>query len=295
MRVVKLFASLLVVLLTCLSAQARDPSIPEYFIGRDLRATIPSGTYSGLANPNFNRLTFLYAHTYTDTPSNNHYHSKSTYTYFGPNLGAGTAVQPFNGTATGEPRNYLPEGAFGNSPRLQLLPGSGVFSGKLISGLTPGVDFADLQMRSVDWLAGEPSGSPKAILFNSGGSTPPGRWTGSMAGSILSLVLVGKSPDTFVADQLGATILSNVGDSYLLGSGGASPDFTPVFFTTDPTPRDLFLEFKLVDSGTGNAGGPWMESGVFRFNLVVPEPASLGLLGPVVFGLLRRRRGTRSH
>ena len=95
----------------------------SYYIGIDDLPTIATGTYAGLANPNFNHLTFLYAHTYPDTPASNHYHSKSIFTYTGPNLGAGTAV--INSAS-----NYVPEGAL---PPIKLSLGTGLYGGKLIS------------------------------------------------------------------------------------------------------------------------------------------------------------------
>lgn len=269
----------------------------EYYIGRDIRETIPTGIYAGLANPNFGRLTFLYAHTYEDTPNINHYHSKSTYTYFGPNLGGATAVQPFNGTPSGEPRNYLPEGAL---PPLLLKRGKGAFAGHYISGLTPGVEYADLRMKSVDALAGFGDGTPENFLWRSGGAPSPGRWTGSMAGSQLSLVLVGRSEGISVLDALGKPILTDLGDTHFLGDGGESLDFTPVFAAQKLGLH--YLEFRLVDQGIGNSGGAWGESGIFRFNVraVVPEPSSVVLVGAglgclIVVATWRRARLRRAR
>jgi len=277
-------------------AMAHDPQFAQYYIGRDVRQTVPTGTYANLPNPNFNRLTLLFAHTYTATPDINHYHSKSTYSYFGPNLGAATTVQPFNGNAAGLPSaNFLPEGGtLGNSPRLQLLPGSGAFAGKFISGLagllTPhDEDFGKLELKSVDTLASFAPGSPGNVLFVSGGAAPANRWTGSMAGSNLTLVLVSISSGLSVADLSGATVLSSPGDSVALGDGGAGLGFIPVLQTLSGNLANHSVTFKIVDSGTGNAGAPWLESGQFVINAVVPEPAALGLLAPLAVMLLRRR------
>ncbi len=272
-------------MLSSSAAMAWDPQFAEYYVGRDLRTTIPSGVYAGLPNPNFNRITFLYAHTYIATPESNHYHGKSTFTYFGPNLGPDTAVQPFNGTATGEPRNYLPEGPFGSSPRLQLLPGSGVFAGKWVSGLDPDEDFGRITIKSVDSLAGAPTGSPTQVLFDSSG----GRWNGLIAGSVLTLELVAISPGLSVANTVGSILMTTPGDQVLMGGGDASLSFTPVFVTEIGHQADLFATFRILDTGTGNAGGPFGASGQFTFNLVVPEPATLGLLAPLGAALLRRR------
>ncbi|MFN4243778.1 MAG: all3515 family Zur-repressed PEP-CTERM protein [Tepidisphaerales bacterium] len=266
---------------------AYDPQFAEYYIGRDLRTTIPTGTYAGLPNPNFNRITFLYAHTYVDTPSNNHYHGKSNFTYVGPNLGAATAVQPFNGSAAGVPANFLPEGVFGNSPRLQLLPGSGVFAGKWVSGLDPDENFGRLTIRSVDALVAPASvpNSPAAILFNSS----QGRWNGLIGGSNLTLHLVDISPGLGVADPSGNVLMTTPGDSVVLGNPDADFSFTPVFFTTSGLQANHFAVFRITDNGTANGGLPFPESGQFQFNLVVPEPAALGLLAPLGVLLTRRR------
>lgn len=267
------------------AAFAWDPQFAEYYIGRDLRTTIPTGVYAGLPNPNFNRITFLYAHTYPTTPEINHYHSKSTYTYVGPNLGENTAVQPFNGSATGIPGNFLPEGPFGSSPRLKLLPGTGVFAGQWVSGQDPDENFGRLTIKSVDSLAGAPSGSPTQILFDSSG----GRWNGLIAGSLLTLELVAISPGLRVANTAGATLMTQPGDQVFLGGGDASLSFTPVFTTASGVQADHFATFKIIDTGTGNAGAAFGESGQFTFNLVVPEPAALGLLAPLGILLMRRR------
>jgi hypothetical protein len=272
------------------SAMARDPQFAEYYIGRDLRTTIPSGTYEGLANPNFNRITFLYAHSFTEAPATNHYHAKSPYTYFGSNLGASTTVQPYNGNAAGLPTgNFLPEGAFGNSPRLQLLPGSGAFAGKWISGLA-GQGFGDLNIKSVDSLAAVAGTNSAAnTLFRSGGTTPVNRWTGSMAGTNLTLELVNITPGFEVANTDGTTILDSAGDQIALGSGGINLDFTPVFVATSSTFADYSATFKLIDTSSANGGNAFGESGQFVFNSVVPEPTSLALIGIAGVALLRRR------
>jgi hypothetical protein len=56
---------------TLTSARAE---IIEYYVGVDTRAIWPSGIYASQPNPNHNRLTFLYAHGFAQTPFNNHYH-----------------------------------------------------------------------------------------------------------------------------------------------------------------------------------------------------------------------------
>lgn len=260
-------------------AADRDFSMAEYYIGRDLRETIPSGTYAGLPNPNYNRLTWLYAHTYASTPNSNHYHAKSVYTYSGP------AASPDVVVSTG---NFMPE----DGSRIQLLPGSGVFAGKWISGLNSNLDFHDLTIKPVDTLAGFASGSGQDILYRSGGTTPVGRWTGSLAGADISLVLTAITPGLSIVDGSGNPLAVNVGDSISLGAGSLV-DFTPIFLTETGTQANYSATFKLVDGGTGNNGGPWLESGAMSYNVVVPEPGVMGLLVPMagMLGLRRRETG----
>jgi hypothetical protein len=78
------FALLVVSVLSTVSRA----EIAEYYIGRDQRPTMVGGAYNGLANPNLNRMTMLYAHTYPEPGPGvvndwtvNHYHSKGAYSY----------------------------------------------------------------------------------------------------------------------------------------------------------------------------------------------------------------------
>src|SRR5687768_6377960 len=82
----------------------------SYFIGIDGLPTISGGTYDGLPNPNYQRLTFLWGHPSEEAPASSHYHSKGIYRYIGPNLGAATA-------ATFTISDYVPEGTL---PPLRL-------------------------------------------------------------------------------------------------------------------------------------------------------------------------------
>ncbi|HMP16691.1 MAG TPA: all3515 family Zur-repressed PEP-CTERM protein [Gemmatales bacterium] len=258
------FISLVLLTPSLLQAQ-----FAEYYIGRDSLQILPTGPYAGLPNPNFNRITFLYAHTYTDNPSSNHYHSKGTYSYTGPNLGNDTAVNPFN------PSNFLPEGA---RPPLKLGEGSGVFAGKHISGLTPGVAFSNLEMRSVDSLSSAAPGSPENILFVSSNN----RWSGLMTDTNLHLRVISLSNGLSIADSAGNTILAAAGDTFDLGSG-SSLNFTPIFVADPniaPIGTNLSARLSVFDSGTGNNGNPWLDGGEFVFNFQVasvPEPGSIAL------------------
>ena len=57
-----------------------DAPTDIYIIGVDSLTTLTSGTYAGLPNPNYGRLTFLYAHY---TPGTEHFHSIGAWSYSG--------------------------------------------------------------------------------------------------------------------------------------------------------------------------------------------------------------------
>jgi hypothetical protein len=286
-----LIAGLLIAWFCSLHPQEVSAELFQYYVGRDTRATNVGGAYNGLANPNYNRLTFLYAHTYPATPNINHYHSKGAYSYTGTNLGAATAVNDFNGTFGVS--NLLPESPLVND--IQLRPGSGLFSGYLISGLNPGASFNNLRIRSVDSLDGFPPESGEDYLHHSSGS----RWSGSMAGSNISLQLLTIDSGLSILDAVGNSIFSSPGDILNLGNG-STIDFTPIFAVNNTAffGQEFNATFKLIDSGTGNSGGPWLESGRFQFQVTaVPEPSSLAFLGTFGLGLanFRRRRHSCVH
>jgi hypothetical protein len=164
-----------------------------------------------------------------------------------------------------------------------------MFAGQYVSGMTPGVTFSNLEFRSVNSLASFAAGTPEAILFNSSG----GRWAGLLDGTMLSLELLSVSSGLRVTDANGNDILVNPGDQWNLGEGNAGFSFTPTFVANTLGPHSA--RFRILDRGTGNAGGPWLQSGEFEFRFnAVPEPSSvilLGLgLGAVGLAAYRRRR-----
>lgn len=247
----------------------------EYYVGRDARPTVIGGAYDGLPNPNFDRLTLLYAHTYSATPANNHYHGKSNYSYRGPNLGAATLVAPTNGNTAGVPSNFVPEGTFGSSTRIELLPSGGSF----VSGLTPSIEFADLRLQATDSLASFDATSSEGILFRAGGSPTPGRYTPTVAGANVSLVVVGITPGLIFAGTL-----DSVGDTLNIGTLSSNFEFAPT--ATASTLGDYSIEVRLVDTS-----GTYLDSGSFAYNFVaIPEPSALSLVAASAVALLARRR-----
>lgn len=246
-------------------------AIASYIIGVDGLATLPSGTYAGLANPNYQRLTLLYAHTYPDNPASNHYHSKSTQIYTGPNLGVDTAV-------TTTANNFLPEGA---APPLRLSAGGGAYVGLLTVNPDPGNRFSLLTIEDTGKLTGFTVGSPEDILLNSSG----GRWSGSMEGADVHMMLVSASPGLNFGSMVNplADPFSDPDGAHL--SDSFSFTLRP-WMAADAAPGIYTARFQLADEE-----GVFGDSGEFEFRFeVVPEPsvALLGALGGL--GLLRRRR-----
>ncbi|WP_165248701.1 all3515 family Zur-repressed PEP-CTERM protein [Paludisphaera soli] len=252
------------------AASSTRADMVNYYIGVDSLATIASGTYAGLANPNAGRLTLLYNH-------GDHYHSKGIFVYTGPNVGVDTEVRI-------SPSNYLPEGS---APPFALTPGSGVFAGMLVSGQTPDVEGSDIRFGSVDALMGFPADAEETILLNSSG----GRWNGSIAQADLVIELVGATAGLSILDASGHSLFG-AGSTLALGLGVASLDFAPIFAAA--APGDYVASFRLRD-----LSGTFGDSGVFeyRFNAAVPEPGSLALsaIGGLVVSALALRNRLRTR
>lgn len=263
-----LAATVLVTLLAC----PADAAFVSYYVGMDGLATIASGTYAGLSNPNYNRLTFLYAHVYPESPASNHYHSKGIQIYSGPNLGEGATV---TGTSSS---NYVPEGTL---PPLNLsFSSGGLYNGKLISAVESGNAFSALTLEDTGMLVGSAPGSGESVLFNSSG----GRWNGPLTGADVHLELVSLTSGLNVGNTTTLNLFLNPGDNLHLDE---SFSFTPLFWTdANAAPGVYTAQFKLTDES-----GTFGDSGAFeyRFN-VVPEPSSalFGAFGALA--LLRRRR-----
>lgn len=261
--------------LALVTGAAAHADFLNYYIGRDQRTTIPSGTYAGLPNPNFNRLTFLYAHTYVDNPANNHYHGIGVYSYSGPS--DEPVVVPTSGG------NRIPE-VYTQLPPLVLVPGTGPFEGLLVSGNTTYSTseqvYGNLQTASVQALAGYEAGTPQAILFHSTG----GRWSGTLTGSDVELELVSKSGGLQIGTEAQPNLLNLPGDRISLGSGNEI-DFTPLFWVSGDAPLgDYSAAFKLVDTA-----GVLGDSGIFNIDFrVIPEPSAVLLLTLGIAALRRR-------
>ena len=280
----KLFRCLsLVAVATGLFASAVHAQLINYHVGRDNLQTLISGTYSGLANPNYQRLTFLrFNNLEVSDPATSHWHAIGTYIYTGP--AATPTIPSTNGN------NRIPETFTGFAP-LPLLPGSGIFAGKLVSGIpnaTPqSQDHYDrLEMRPVQELASGPVGSTENFLYNSSG----GRWNQPLGGGAkISLELLSHSPGLKIATQTGTQILINDLDLFEIGQGD-DWSFTPVFWTDgSAAPGTYSAQFRLVDGS-----GTYLPSGSFNLDFaVVPEPGPLTLIAvALTAAAIGRRRSS---
>lgn len=248
----------------------------EFYVGIDGREILPSGTYRGLPNPNFGRLSFLYAHGYKFVPglapvgensfANNHYHVIGGYSYSGP-----TNAPVVNPTSA---NNRIPEVST-RRPPLTLVPGTGLYAGKLVSAKTA-EHYSDLRMRSTQDLNRPDKygpGSPEWIMFHSSGGTRTNR----LDGAVVALELVEKTPGLNIGTPDQLHVLINPGDRHVLGEGNTL-EFQPVFWVEGDSPVGTYsASFKLVDMNTEGGRTPFPESGIFHLDFRVAPPPSLAI------------------
>ncbi|MDD2762297.1 MAG: all3515 family Zur-repressed PEP-CTERM protein [Methylomonas sp.] len=249
------------------SAYARTSELAGYYIGIDGRATIPSGTYAGLADPNFANLTLLFNHGI-------HYHGMGTYVY------SGAAASPtINDTNA---NNRLPEMSSLEAPLSLSLGSGGLYSGKLTSQNSSS-EYGNLTFALVDTLAGHEVGSAEEILFNSSTN----RWATLLGNTSIGLQLISATPGLFIGDQHNINLFAN---SDTINLDNALEDvFAPIFWTASNASAGTYTaEFRLV--GLNNAS---INSGRFYFDftpVAVPVPAAAWLFASGLFGLVGLKR-----
>lgn len=248
-----------------------DHDYEHFYIGVDGFDRLRTGTYAGLENPNYNRLTFLFSHVEED-PTTNHFHGIGTYSY------SGSVDNPIIDSTNSN--NRIPE-PYTGLPPLTLQPGTGTYAERLVSMPTEN-EYSNLKMAPVASLQTEDDPGAQ-YLFNSSS----GRWNNPLGDAVIGLELVSISNGLNIANEQGTNILTQVGDVYTIGSEDAFA-FTPTFWTDAASPAGTYsAKFRLQELGTTNDRLAFGESGTFTLDFqveAVPEPSTF--LGLGVFGLL---------
>ncbi len=251
-------------------------------IGIDGLETLNSGIYSGLPNPNYQRISLLFPHQHQPVEIS-HFHALGIYSY------TGAADNPtILSTST---NNQLPETRF-NLPPIPLFPGSGVFAGQKISQKTDSHIYSDLKIRPVAHLTEDISNPYVNAIYNTGN----GRWNSLLGDeATIALQLVSITPGLNVANSEGVNLFNAVDDTYTIGNGDYF-SFTPVFSVDNNAPLATYsATFRFLDVNTNNNRIPLQSSGTFTLNFqqaTIPESSSvlgIGIFGAIAF-LTRRRQ-----
>jgi hypothetical protein len=230
----------------------------DYFVAVDNLETLTSGTFEGLPNPNFGRLTLLVAHRFSEDPTRNHFHAIGAYTYASLEGGPPFVISTSS-------NNRIPEISTGFLP-LTLQPGTGLHRQHLVS-MPTGSDYSNLRIASIQSLAALPPDSPDGILFGSSG----GRWASPLDGAQVALQRVSLTPELHASDEHGRPILLR--RLHELGDGRTLEMF-PTYWTHRAARVGTYsATLKLVDlrPGEEHLG----DSGRFTFDFRVPKAGDL--------------------
>ncbi|PSB27381.1 all3515 family Zur-repressed PEP-CTERM protein [Chlorogloea sp. CCALA 695] len=270
-------ASNQVAIATSEPAHTHDSDYEHFYIGVDGFDLLQSGDYAGLDNPNSDRLTFLYSHVEED-PTTNHFHGIGSYSY------SGAVDSPtINSTNI---NNRIPE-TYTGLPPITLQLGTGIYADKLVSTSTE-EEYSNLTIEAVSSLqSNEDIGAH--YLFNSSN----GRWSESLANAMPALELVSITDGLNIADEQGLNILTQVGETYTMGSGD-DISFTPTFWTdTSASAGTYSASFRLLNLSNANESS-FRDSGTFNLDFqVTPVPEPSAFLGVGAFALLALFRKNR--
>jgi hypothetical protein len=245
-------------------AEASDEeALTDYFVAVDNLETLTSGTFAGLPNPNFGRLTLLVAHRSPDEPEDSHFHAIGAASYVNVEGGGQAVIE----TST---NNRIPEISTGQLP-LQLLPRSLVDkrakgNASLVSHPTE-TEYSHLEIESIQVLNAFPPDSPEGLLFRSSN----GRWTKPLDGAVVALQPISVTPGLRIANEAGKEIPP--AGVYELGEGNTF-SFFPTYSTTQKANVGTYsATFKLVDARS--TGTPLQESGRFTFDFRVARAGDI--------------------
>lgn len=270
----------LVLLASVFLTTGAHAEIRTYYVGRDGAEVLTFGIYQGKPNPNFGRLNFLIAHPNLENVFNNHYHGIGSWSF------TGSAENPVESPTNAN--NRIPE-TYTGQPGLTLVPGDGLYAGKLVSAKTE-EHYSDLTIQSVHNLlkhqAGDQVhefgwGSGEYTMFHSSG----GSRTASLEGTIVAMELVEISDGLHIGSSTELDVLNAPGDRVILGDGQTF-SWTPVVWAeADTAPGTLSFSFKLVDVGNSDGHTPLLESGTAHMDFRVPSEAEIQIEATVTLSM----------
>jgi hypothetical protein len=168
-----------------------EAPLTDFFVAVDNLETFTTGTFAGLPNPNFGRLTLLVAHRSPDEPEDSHFHAIGAVSYASLEGGGQKIIE----TST---NNRIPEIHTGQLP-LQLL------SRSLLDQRAKGnafflshpteTEYSHLKIESIQVLQDFDPTSAEGLLFHSSG----GRWTAPLDGAIVALQPISVTPGLHIA------------------------------------------------------------------------------------------------
>lgn len=260
-------------------AQTSHADHHHLMVGVDKAEILNRGTYVGLPNPNYNRLSLLFPHQHEPVESSG-FHGIGVYGY------TGLVDSPIVSTST---NNQLPETWY-DQLTLPLVTGTGVFEGKKITLKTDEHMYSDLKTKPVAHLEEDLDDTYVNAIYHSGGD----RWNSLLGDeTTIALELVSITEGLGVANSLGEDLFDSVGDNYIIGTGDYFT-FTPTFYVSKFAPIQTYsATFKLLDVTEDPNHIPFGESGTFTLNFEpqpIPEPITiLGASTALGFGALFKR------